>query len=29
VRTYAKLEATIAKGYSMYETLGYCTEYMQ
>jgi hypothetical protein len=29
VRTYAKPEASMAKGYVMFETLGYCTEYMQ
>jgi hypothetical protein len=29
VRTYAQLEASMAEGYVMSETLGYCTEYMQ
>jgi hypothetical protein len=29
VRTYARPEASIAEGYAMSETLGYCTEYMQ
>jgi hypothetical protein len=29
VRTYARLEASMAEGYAMSETLGYCTEYMQ
>jgi hypothetical protein len=29
VRTYAKPEASMAEGYVMSETLGYCTEYMQ
>jgi hypothetical protein len=29
VRTYARPEASMAKGYVMSETLGYCTEYMQ
>jgi hypothetical protein len=28
VRTYARPEASIAEGYAMSETLGYCTEYM-
>jgi hypothetical protein len=28
VRTYARPEASMAEGYSMSETLGYCTEYM-
>jgi hypothetical protein len=29
VRTYARPEASMAEGYAMSETLGYCTEYMQ
>jgi hypothetical protein len=29
VRTYAKLEASIAEGYHISKTLGYSTEYMQ
>jgi len=29
VRTYARPEASIAEGYAMSETLGYCTEYLQ
>jgi len=29
VRTYARPEASMAEGYAMSETLGYCTEYLQ
>jgi hypothetical protein len=29
VRTYARPEESIAEGYAMSETLGYCTEYME
>jgi hypothetical protein len=29
VRTYTRLEASMAEGYVMSETLGYCTEYIQ
>jgi hypothetical protein len=29
VRTYARLEASMAEGYTMTETLGYSTEYLQ
>jgi hypothetical protein len=29
VKTYARPEASMAKGYAMSEILGYCTEYMQ
>jgi hypothetical protein len=28
VRTYTRPEASMAEGYAMSETLGYCTEYM-
>jgi hypothetical protein len=28
VRTYVRLEASMAEGYAMSETLGYCTKYM-
>jgi hypothetical protein len=28
VHTYARPEASMAEGYAMSETLGYCTEYM-
>jgi hypothetical protein len=29
VRTYTKPEASMAEGYAMFKTLGYCIEYMQ